>query len=937
MKTRRMTSLLLCLLALLCPAHGADFFVALDGSNVAPYNSWATAATNIQNAINAAAKGDTVWVTNGVYASGGKALAGDVLTRVLVNKALAVRSMNGPSFTMIQGAWDPSTTNGPLAARCAWLTNGASLSGFTLTGGATAASGLQQASGGGVEGYSTNALVNNCVIRDNIAKYSGGGAYQVSLSNCWLINNTCPVQGSSSGGGAASCGLNNCVLTGNSAATVGGGAVGSLLRNCALTGNSAGQQGGGADNSTLLNCTLTANRVTGSAGGGGGAAGCSLINCIVYGNFFASSSLANQSSCTMSYCCSSPLAIGAGNIQADPQFVGDFHISVTSPCRAAGTNTVVTGTDIDGQPWGSPPSIGCDEWQPEAVIAAQPRATITGFPVGLSLVGLTVAGQEPFTVWWNKDGSLLEDGPHYSSAHTTNLVANNLGPADAGLYFGIVSNAFGMATSAVVQVSLRCVDPASAAPAPPYVDWSTAASTIQDAVDAGAPGDFVLVTNGTFASGGRAMAGDLTNRLVIGKPVVVTSINGPALTSIIGATDPVSTNGPLAVRCAWLSDGALLRGFTLTGGATRSSGDIPTLQCGGGVWATSTNAVVSRCVISNNAAVVGGGGGYSALFDRCRIWLNKAQSGGGVSVGLVVNSLVQSNTAGYGGGVDHATLLNCTIMGNHASGSNGGANQCTAQNCIIYHNTAGTFSITTPSSDGSFPTPGTISYSCISTYYSGPGVITSDPQIVDGLHLTSTSPCIGAASPVYASGTDIDGEPWQNPPSMGCKEFYPADFVGLLAVRLYSLWPAVVAGGQVFLWAQLDGAASRVAWDFGDGTQLTNASQLVDWHGWTNAGNYVVTFTAYNQDNPNGVSTTLPMQVLVPVSPTLLGSTLNGTNFSFSFVGQPGATYVVEQTTNLTAPAVWQTVGILPGNGSPLQAIDRNATDPMRVYRVRTE
>jgi hypothetical protein len=304
---------------------------------------------------------------------------------------------------------------------------------------------------------------------------------------------------------------------------------------------------------------------------------------------------------------------------------------------------------------------------------------------------------------------------------------------------------------------------------------------------------------------------------------------------------------------------------------------------------------------------------------------------------MLVNSLVQTNSARYGGGVDNATLVNCTIMYNYASGSDGGAHLSTVRNCIIYYNRAGSFSGTTPGSNGAFPTFGTIAFTCIPTVWPGTGLIASDPQIVDALHLTSGSPCIGAGSSAYSSGTDIDGEPWKNPPSMGCKEFYPADFVGPLAVRLYSLWPAVVERGQVFLWAQLDGAATHVAWDFGDGTQLTNVSQLVDWHGWTNAGDYVVTFTAYNQDYPNGVSTTLPMRVLVTVPPTLLNSALSGTNFSFTFLGQPGAWYVVEQTTNLIPSSVWQTVGTVVSDGSPLQAIDRNATDPMRFYRVRRQ
>jgi hypothetical protein len=40
------------------------------------------------------------------------------------------------------------------------------------------------------------------------------------------------------------------------------------------------------------------------------------------------------------------------------------------------------------------------------------------------------------------------------------------------------------------------LDASSANPTPPYTNWATAAVTIQDAVDAAAVGDEIVVTNG---------------------------------------------------------------------------------------------------------------------------------------------------------------------------------------------------------------------------------------------------------------------------------------------------------------------------------------------------------------------------------------------------------------------------------------------------------
>src|SRR5882672_5352616 len=80
------------------------------------------------------------------------------------------------------------------------------------------------------------------------------------------------------------------------------------------------------------------------------------------------------------------------------------------------------------------------------------------------------------------------------------------------------------ASSAIVHY----VDANGKSPLPPYTNWMTAATVIQDALDAASSGDTVLVTNGIYTMGGRFGRGaGLTNRVVLDKPVTLLSVNGP--------------------------------------------------------------------------------------------------------------------------------------------------------------------------------------------------------------------------------------------------------------------------------------------------------------------------------------------------------------------------------------------------------------------------
>ena len=369
------------------------------------------------------------------------------------------------------------------------------------------------------------------------------------------------------------------------------------------------------------------------------------------------------------------------------------------------------------------------------------------------------------------------------------------------------------------------------------------------------------------------------------------------------------------MRCAWLTNNAALIGFTLQSGATRTTGDSFSggpLESGGGVWCVSTNSLVSNCVLSNNSAIYGGGFSYGTL-DNC--W-------------------VTFNLAVYGGGAYSATLNNCTVVNNFTttSFSNRGAgtyNGITRNSIVVGNFDNYPFGFTLDNYAAAFGSAQYV-YSCTSPTISGTGNLNVDPQFLDWFHLLTTSPCRGAASAAYTSGTDLDGEPWANPPSTGCDEVVLSDYVGPLLVNILVHQTIFVSQTNVLVNRYADftgtvtGRESRVEWSFGDGPTITNSGIGIS-HQWTNPGNYPVTFTAYNNDNPAGVSTNLVMQVLPLNVPQLQSAVLLTNGFQFQFTGQMNANYTIQYATNFAPPLTWQTLQTIYNSGGGVIQISDSA------------
>ena len=115
---------------------------------------------------------------------------------------------------------------------------------------------------------------------------------------------------------------------------------------------------------------------------------------------------------------------------------------------------------------------------------------------------------------------------------------------DAGIHPVIVTafnDTYPAGVSATVTVRVIdspsfYVDASSAHPEAPYTTWNHAASTIQDAVDAcGTLGAMILVTNGVYSAGSRAVEYErCVARVAVMKPVVLQSVKGPDVTKITG-------------------------------------------------------------------------------------------------------------------------------------------------------------------------------------------------------------------------------------------------------------------------------------------------------------------------------------------------------------------------------------------------------------------
>jgi hypothetical protein len=259
----------------------------------------------IQEGINAAFAGDTIFVAAGTY----------------VEKI----NFNGKNIAMIGAGQDSTIIDGNQDSTVVVFSNGEDsssvISGFTIKNG-------QGRNGGGIHcGNNSSPRIENLVITNNVADFGGG-------IQCF---NSSPK-------------IRNVIITGNTAGNDGGGIhcfnASPTLENVEITDNLGTWKGGGLgvfSSSDVIAEHVTMNNNSSNSGAGVYCSGSNptFTNSILWNSMTDEIHLISGS-VTASYSDVLGGWTGQGNINTEPLFcdpsTGDYYLAQNSPCIGAGEN-----------------------------------------------------------------------------------------------------------------------------------------------------------------------------------------------------------------------------------------------------------------------------------------------------------------------------------------------------------------------------------------------------------------------------------------------------------------------------------------------------------------------------------------------------------------------------------------------------------------------
>ncbi len=615
--------------ALALPA--ATWYVDAAGGNDS--NDGSTPAKAVKTlsaamALTGLADGDTVVALPGTYESGTMSGSDGASARVVVTKAITLKSLNGRAtrdVTIIKGE------KGESPVRCVTIAPGAgktaSVEGLTLLEGGTSTDGGDASSnrGGGAlvltgTGYVVDCLIKNCAAR------TGGGMAMAS---------------SNADGGAARCHFTACT-----AKTAGLGVNNVPVWYCVFsdfpTASIQILYHAGSKPRACIQCTFYCN------------ATCSYVAGPMLNSLIVQSAPLNDkiyaTNCVASVTLGANFTDSTGGV-ASPTFMiapaaGDYR-------AIAGQTGINYG--VEEHLLAIPSRFRNIDFNGEAVVATDGKVT-----VGACTVPVTPAGGY-FTFGNFTDFSV--DGRAIAFAWTRFYVDGAAKSFNMTLPTDVfaVTNSSGVLRYPDRDGVVRLAPPASGTENL-YTDQASGVftvgegeehATIKSAVEAASDRAIVMVKPGTYATGETFGLG-VTNRVFIpdGKNIRLVSTEGPEVTFIEGAaaTSPVVGErskeefglGSDAVRCIAVeaTGNVQIDGFTIRNGHTdydgQSSPANDNTGYGGGIYCYRDNVRIDNCIVTNCFAV----------------------RGGGVCNGEYVNCRILDNVAVYVGSAGHQTTLN---------------------------------------------------------------------------------------------------------------------------------------------------------------------------------------------------------------------------------------------------------------------------------------
>lgn len=659
---------------------GATYYVSKTGSN-GDAKSWATAKTNIQDAVNLCVDGDTVIVDDGEYSETTNYTVsgqGDVPTVVIIKKRIHLVSRNGKEKTHIVGKWsDDGKGAGAGAHRGIYVTSAAAntlIENFTIRDCATAgdSSGVNNhfANGGGVAANATAFLVG-CTVDNCRAGQGGALGYNVRPINC--VISRCQANGVIQVGyRTTNAGYNTIFIS------CGDGGSGHCLFSNVQTET--------AINCTFVNCKSPAgiqNTTSNST---------YLYNCAFLDSASESHARTFPKNCVTTQSATTDRVVatkdanknktGASKYQYLSPAVEDWRVVAGAVVIDAGDASFISGAsgwipteyaavDFYGKPRavGAAVDAGAIEAQDDGVTSMTGKlsfnqgATVTSngsavtidgaglglwlayesFPGQLRIVPKLAAGKAFYgyvlSGCWNSYEGDSNGGFRYPDRNADGGIWLTPPPAGQILTFEqkIVNKAWHVG---------------------PTGDFAT----IQAAVDAAANWDLILVAPGRYTATGDDPV------VSVGKAVAIRSENGPESTVIDGEGERQ------CVDVTTKTSNTQLQGFTLTGGFSNSNGaayrSSPLSLSNNDTVIDGIRPQLADCIVSNNVASYGAGavGGW---IQRCLFTDNRqtgtADRGAAVRNSLVTGSVIRDNPHGNIAAAAYCRIYNTTFAESDAS------------------------------------------------------------------------------------------------------------------------------------------------------------------------------------------------------------------------------------------------------------------------------